>query len=799
MLDSTLPISYVPVLPLKDMVVFPQTEVSIMVGRPASMEALKVATNSNNLLLLVTQKKQREQSDNQVASEDLYQYATIGKVVNRIHLKQQATKVVVKGLQRVKLTEINSEESYLRASYQPLSDIPPKSIKDNERLRQAIARLIKVTTEFSKATSKFQDLNAIKELSVQNPSNTADKIASILPIDLKHKINILKQLNTLKRCTTLIEIILIMIETTTLDHSLNDQVKQNIDKTHRDFFLNEKMKVIRQQLGNEDSVDELELLKEAIDNAELPEHAHKKATSEFKKLSLMPSQTPEASVIRNYIDTLLNLPWNESTEASIDITKAENLLNKDHYGLEEVKELILEHLAVQQRTEKTGGRIICLVGPPGVGKTSLAESIARATGRNYVRMALGGVRDEAEIRGHRRTYIGSMPGKILQKITQSKVKNPLFLLDEIDKMSMDFRGDPASALLEVLDPEQNHSFSDHYLEIEYDLSEVLFIATSNSYQIPEALLDRMDIIELSGYTDIEKQKIAKNFLLPKQKKKNGLKNNELHLTPKTIPTIIQQYTREAGVRSLERKLAKLCRKTVHIALTKKEKLPIKLTDEKIIDLLGAPPFQYNTAIKKNQVGIIVGLAWNRVGGDILTIETASYPGKGKLTYTGKLGEVMQESMQTAYSLVRSYHLQLGIDPVVFTQKDIHIHVPEGATPKDGPSAGLAITLALASNLSNNPILSELAVTGEITLRGEVLPIGGLKQKLLAAKRSNLKTVIIPEENRRHLTDIPEDIIKDLTIHPVKQFSDTFSIAFAKAISPAVFEKKNVLTSTKKIN
>lgn len=794
---------YTPILPLKDMVVFPQTEAHIMVGRSASIEALKVATSTDNLLLLVTQKKQKNQAEDLVEAGDLYQYATICRVTNQTKINPHTTKIVVKGLQRIKLVEISSERSYLCGLYKPLSDRVPKTAKEKEQLQAIIQQLSILTSDFLKFRPKLKEsISAIfKNLSSQSPSVVADKIVTALPIEIRQKMLALKELNVLKRCVFLTEIIFLALHTMQLDEDINEKVKQNIDKTHRDFFLNEKIRVIRQQLGNEDDKDELELLKQHIAEARLPEHAHAKAMSEYKKLSMMSPQSPESSVIRNYLEILIKLPWHQSTEVSVNLIKAEKSLNKDHYGLDEVKELILEHLAVQQRTQQTGGRIICLVGPPGVGKTSLAESIARATNRHYVRMALGGVRDEAEIRGHRRTYIGSMPGKILQKITQSKVKNPLFLLDEIDKMSMDFRGDPASALLEVLDPEQNHSFSDHYLEIEYDLSEVLFIATSNSYQIPEALLDRMDIIELSGYTDTEKQQIAKNYLFPKQKKKNGLKSHELRLSTQTIPTIIERYTREAGVRSLERQIAKICRKTVHLALTQKAEIPIKLTNEKVIELLGVPPYHYNTIKEKKQIGIIVGLAWNRVGGDILTIETASYPGKGKLNYTGKLGEVMQESMQTAYSLVRSYHLQLGIDAEVFNNTDIHIHVPEGATPKDGPSAGLAITLALASKLSNNPIQSQLAVTGEITLSGKVLPIGGLKQKLLAAKRSHLKTVIIPEENERHLEDIPEDIKKGLIIHPVKKFADTFAIALTKNPSniALAMDKKPPLSAIRKIN
>lgn len=794
---------YTPILPLKDMVVFPQTEVHIMVGRPASIEALHVATNSDNLLLLVTQKKQIDQVHDTVEVSDLYQFATICRVVNQVNLNAKTVKIVVKGLQRIKLEEIDTQKSYLRALYKPLSDRLPRASKEKEVLQKQVHQLLVVTSEYLKLKPKLQESPLLKDLGTQAPGIIADKVTTILPLEIKQKMMALKERNVLKRCQYVSEMIVVMINTLQLDERINDQVKQTIDKTHRDFFLNEKIKVIRQQLGNEEEADELEVLKQQIIEAKLPEHADNKAMSEYKKLSMMSPQSPESSVIRNYLETLIKLPWHDSCDVSVDLLKAEKLLNKDHYGLEEVKALILEHLAVQQRTQETGGRIICLVGPPGVGKTSLAQSIAKATGRNYVRMALGGVRDEAEIRGHRRTYIGAMPGKILQKITQAKVKNPLFLLDEIDKMSMDFRGDPASALLEVLDPEQNHAFSDHYLEVEYDLSEVLFIATSNSYQIPEALLDRMDIIELSGYTDTEKQQIAKNYLLPKQKKKNGIKNKELQLTAQTIPTIIECYTREAGVRSLERQIAKICRKTVHRALTQPQQLPIKLSRDKVSELLGVAPYQYDTAKQKNQIGIIIGLAWNRVGGDILTIETASYPGKGKLTYTGKLGEVMQESMQTAYSLVRSYHLQLGIDPEVFDNTDIHIHVPEGATPKDGPSAGLAITLALASKLSDNAIKSHLAVTGEITLRGEVLAIGGLKQKLLAAKRSHIKTVIIPEENERNLEEIPEDIKQGLTIFPVKQFAETFSLAFVKNINPLVMpvDKKPTLpsASSKKIH
>lgn len=767
-----------PLLPLRDIVVFPQTVPTIFVGRQVSINALNAVNSEKQLILLAIQ---RDPEANTLSPQALYEQATIGKIIQRIQLPDGYIKILVEGITRVTLKKLTEVDGYWTGTYK----IEKTQSTASKKLTKLVDDFIEILNTAIESSNKLPN-EAFSTVSPKNPIKNVEIVAANLPLSIHDKYLIFSEANLIKRYELLIQHLLNIISSSNLDKKINARVKNKIDKTHREYFLNEKMRAIKHELGDEEGEeDDFEQLKKRIKAAMLPEHALKKAKSELKKLSNTPHQSPEYSVVRNYLDTLLDLPWSQSSELNPNIMQASKVLNNDHYGLEEVKKLILEHLAVQKRSQKPSATILCLVGPPGVGKTSLAASIAKATGRKYVRMALGGVRDEAEIRGHRRTYIGSMCGKILQKLTQAQANNPLFLLDEIDKMSMDFRGDPASALLEVLDPEQNKHFSDHYLDIDFDLSNVLFLATSNSYHIPTALLDRMETIELSGYTDSEKLHIAKDYLLPKQRKKNVIQPRELKLNQGSIPYIIKNYTREAGVRSLERKIAQVCRKTVHLAFTQPKSLPVSLNQATIHELLGTPPFKYDEKKSKSSVGQVTGLAWSQVGGDILTIECLNYPGKGKLTSTGKLGEVMQESVQAALSFVRSRHYLLGICANSFSEFDTHIHVPEGATPKDGPSAGVALAVAIASSFSHNPVKANVAMTGEITLRGDVLAIGGLKQKLLAAKRSNIKTVLIPHDNERHLPDIPDDIKQGLEIISIKNVEEAFDAVLEKPLKKEV--------------
>ena len=763
----------IPLLPLRSVVVFPHLTAHIEVGRKSSIDALDAIDPVDKLIILSTQK---DASSEDISPQSLYPFATLARVRSRNQQQDGLTRVIVEGLFRVQIKQFQQVNHYWTGCVEVLTD----RCKDTLKLDQLIDELLQLLKE-AIVENKSLAHESFKKLDRSNPAKIIDLIVSKIGAPLSLKYKLLKQRNTITRAQVLMRYLEHSTVMHQLDRKLEHEVKRKINRNQKEYFLHEKMRVIKNELGEDDSNNEIDTLTQRINESKLPPHAFAKAQAELKKIKNIPPQSPEYSVIINYLDTLLNLPWNESNEVSKDINQAAKILDKDHYGLEEVKSHILEHLAVQTRSDNTSATIICLLGPPGVGKTSLAASIAKATGREYVRMALGGVRDEAEIRGHRRTYIGAMCGKILQKLTQAKSNNPLFLLDEIDKLSADFRGDPASALLEVLDPEQNKQFNDHYLNLDFDLSKVLFLSTSNSYRIPAPLLDRMEIIELSGYTDIEKEQIAKNYLLPKQKTKNSIKPKELKLTQNSIRYIIENYTREAGVRSLERLLAKICRKTVYQSLTDNKATPILLNKDTINELLGAAPYRYHKRQKHNQIGEVTGLAWNQVGGDTLTIECLNYPGTGRLVCTGKLGEVMQESIRAALSYVRSQNLVLGIDADSFKKSDIHVHVPEGATPKDGPSAGVAIAVAIASSYSENPVNANVAMTGEITLRGDVLAIGGLKQKLLAAQRSKMDTVLIPEQNEHELIDIPGYIKEGLNIIAIKRVENAFNLALEKPL------------------
>ena len=752
-----------PILPLRDYVLFPNTISPIEVGRQSSINALDAVNPVDRLIILAIQKNP---DSNAVKASSLYSHATLARIRNRSQLSGGNYRIHAEGLFRVKLFDIKRSRNFLMSKVKVIANTGARSKAFPDKVNHLIQTLKKITNESNRLPK-----DAFNNVSSKTPEKSIDVISANIPTSLGFKYRLLKEASLLKRIDQLVKYLTDLSESTKIDKALNAQVKKKMDKSQREYFLNEKMKAIRTELGHENNIGEIDNLALRIEQANLPEHALDKAQAELKKLKAIPSQSPEHSVVLNYLDCLLKLPWNKSSSICKDLVEAEKILDAEHYGLEEVKSNILEHLAVQTRQQKPFATILCLVGPPGVGKTSLAASIAKATGREYVRMALGGVRDEAEIRGHRRTYIGAMCGKILQKLSQVKSNNPLFLLDEIDKMSSDFRGDPASALLEVLDPEQNKHFNDHYLDLDFDLSKVMFLATANSFSIPAALLDRMEIIELSGYTDNEKLHIAKDYLLPKQRQHNSIQAKELSLQKDSLNYIINHYTREAGVRSLERSIAKICRKVVRRALTEPKRIPVKLNTKSIQELLGPPPFKYQKTRQSSLIGQVMGLAWNQVGGDTLSVECLKFPGKGRLISTGKLGDVMQESIQAALSLVRSMHLDLAIDSDIFQQTDVHVHVPEGATPKDGPSAGVAIAVALASCYSDNPVLPDIAMTGEITLHGDVLGIGGLKQKLLAAKRSGIKTVLIPAQNKASLQEIPKDIsaVQTLNIIAINVF------------------------------
>ena len=764
-----------PVLALRDVVVYPHMVIPLFVGREKSIKCLDAAMENGKKVFLVAQKEASVDDPNH---DQLYSVGTVATILQLLKLPDGTVKVLVEGNQRAKINAFSTTSKHLAA------DITYLASKDVEQQEQEIfiRSAINQFDGYVKLNKKIPPEVLTSLSGIEDPARLADTMASHMPLKIKDKQQVLEIIDVTERLEFLMALMEGEIDLLQVEKNIRSRVKKQMEKSQREYYLNEQMKAIQKELGDmDDAPDEFEALKEKIDAAGMPEEAKVKTTAELNKLKMMSSMSAEATVVRSYIDWMINVPWKKRSKVKKDLSKAEVVLNDEHFGLEKVKERILEYLAVQNRVNKLKGPILCLVGPPGVGKTSLGQSIARATGRKYVRMALGGVRDEAEIRGHRRTYIGSMPGKIIQKMSKVEVKNPLFLLDEIDKMSSDMRGDPASALLEVLDPEQNGEFNDHYLEVDYDLSDVMFVATSNSYNIPAPLLDRMEVIRLSGYTEDEKLNIAKQHLITKQIKRNGLKPNEITIEDSAIIGVIRYYTREAGVRSLERDISKLCRKAVKEILLNKEVKSITITGDNLEKYLGVQRFDYGKAEDNNRIGQVTGLAWTEVGGDLLTIECAAVPGKGKLSYTGSLGDIMQESIQAAMTVVRSRAEKLRINEDFYEKRDIHVHVPEGATPKDGPSAGIGMVTCLVSSLTGNPVRADVAMTGEITLRGEVLPIGGLKEKLLAAHRGGTTTVLIPKDNERDLKDIPENVKNDLSIHAVKWIDEVLDIALQEPI------------------
>ncbi len=772
-----------PVLPLRDVVVYPHMVIPLFVGREKSIRALDAAMASDKQILLIAQKS-AEVDDPGV--RDLHSIGTLANILQLLKLPDGTVKVLVEGNQRAKIESFVTTDESFSAMIVPL----PERIDSDEREQEGLMRsAVTLFDGYVKLNKKVPPEVLTSLASIDEPGRLADTMAAHMSLKLDEKQRVLEMVDIQARLEHLMGLMESESDILQMEKRIRGRVKRQMEKNQREYYLNEQMKAIQKELGElEDAPNELEELGRRADAAGMPKDVKAKVTTEINKLKLMSPMSAEATVVRNYVDTLLNVPWQKRTRIRNDIRVAEDVLNKDHYGLEKVKERILEYLAVQQRVRKLKGPILCLVGPPGVGKTSLGQSIARATNRKFVRMSLGGVRDEAEIRGHRRTYIGALPGKIIQNLSKVGSRNALFLLDEIDKMAMDFRGDPASALLEVLDPEQNHTFNDHYLEVDFDLSEVMFVATANTLNIPAALLDRMEVIRLSGYTEDEKVNIAEQYLIPKQMKHNGLKASELAIREGTLRDIIRHYTREAGVRNLEREISKICRKVVKEVLLKKRDTTVTVSPKGLEKYLGVQRFRYGRADETDQVGQVTGLAWTEVGGELLRIEAALVSGKGKFTYTGQLGDVMQESIQAAMTVVRSRSEALGIDPEFHQKYDVHVHVPEGATPKDGPSAGVAMCTALVSALTHVPVRSSVAMTGEITLRGEVLPIGGLKEKLLAAHRGGIETVLIPWENERDLTEIPKNIKQNLTIVPVRWIDQVLDIALkarpeAQAVEP----------------
>ncbi len=760
-----------PLLPLRDVVIYPNMVVPLFVGRELSIKSLDDAMNNHEKnIVLVTQKSAQVDDPN---FNDLYKIGTVANILQLLKLPDGTMKVLVEGTSRVEIHKVEKNDK-LSCTY---SDISSNEITSDNQSDALFRTLEDTFSNYVKLNKKVPPEVISSITGIDDLSKLADSIAAHMTLKLEEKQQVLELTNIKKRCEFLIKSMEGELDILHVEKKIRSRVKQQMEKSQREYYLNEQMKAIQKELGEiGDESNDLDQLLNKIKSLKLPNDANEKAMSEFNKLKMMSPMSAEATVVRNYLDILVNLPWNQSTEISTDMNRANNVLEDDHHGLDKVKERVLEYLAVTKRVNKIRGPILCLVGPPGVGKTSLAKSIARATSRKFIKMSLGGVRDEAEIRGHRKTYIGSMPGKIIQNLSKVKTNNPLFLLDEIDKMAMDFRGDPSSALLEVLDPEQNNVFNDHYLEVDFDLSNIMFLATANTTDtIPAPLLDRMELIRLPGYTENEKLEIAKKYLIPKQFKLNGLKNSELTIPTKTIKDIIASYTREAGVRSLDREINKICRKSVkNILMTDISKL--KVLPNEIEDFLGVRRFSSTMRDKKDMIGQANGLAWTSVGGEMLRIECAVMSGKGKITQTGQLGDVMQESIKAAITVVKTRCHDLGIEVEQFDNKDIHIHVPEGATPKDGPSAGITMALAVASSLSSIPIKSDIAMTGEITLRGEVLEIGGLKEKLLAALRAGIKEVIIPKDNEKDLRDMPENITNKLKIHPVKFVDEVFTIA-----------------------
>ena len=770
------------VLPLRDVVVYPHMVIPLFVGRERSIDALDAAMKDNKQVLLVAQK---EAEVDEPDFTDLYEVGTLANILQLLKLPDGTVKVLVEGSQRSKVLGYQETGSFFSAAIEKIEDVFNLSEQGQDVLQRTV---INSFDQYVKLNNKIppEVLNALS--GIDDPSRLADTMAAHMTLKVSDKQAILETADIEKRLEDLMTLMEGEVDLLEMEKKIRVRVKQQMEKNQREYYLNEQMKAIQKELGDMDDVpNEIEELEKKIANSGMSKEAKIKAETELNKLKLMSPMSAEATVVRNYIDWMVNVPWKKKTKVRHDLKIAEQVLEAEHYGLEKVKERILEYLAVQQRVKQLKGPILCLVGPPGVGKTSLGESIARATNRKYVRMALGGVRDEAEIRGHRRTYIGSMPGKILQNLAKVQVRNPMFLLDEIDKMAADFRGDPASALLEVLDPEQNHTFSDHYLEVDFDLSDVMFVATANTMNIPPALLDRMEVIRLAGYTEDEKINIAIRYLIPKQIKNNGLEEYEIEISEAAVRDMIRYYSREAGVRSLERDISKICRKVVKALLLMSEKNRVMVTPENLDNYLGVKRFNYGLAEEQDQVGQVTGLAWTEVGGELLTIETAVIPGKGKHSATGKLGEVMKESIEAAMTVVRSRSELLGIDNDLFQKNDIHVHVPEGATPKDGPSAGIGMCTAIISALTKIPVRANVAMTGEITLRGEVLPIGGLKEKLLAAHRGGITTVLIPAENEKDLVEIPENIKQNLDIRPVHWIDEVLAVALQ--FMPVPVDKK----------
>jgi len=765
-----------PLLPLRDVVVFPHMVIPLFVGRPKSIKALEAAMEAGRQIMLVAQKAAGK---DEPKPDDMFEVGCVSTILQMLKLPDGTVKVLVEGMQRAKTNSISDSGEYFTSVVTPMTP-EVDSKPEIEALRRAVTQQF---DQYVKLNKKIPPEILTSIAGIDDAGRLADTIAAHLPLKLENKQSVLDLFAVDKRLENLLEQLEHEVDILQVEKRIRGRVKRQMEKSQREYYLNEQVKAIQKELGDGEEGADMEELEKKIIAAKMPKEARKKADSEFKKLKLMSPMSAEATVVRNYIDTLVALPWAKKTKIKHDLAFAEAVLNEDHYGLEKVKDRILEYLAVQQRVDKVKAPILCLVGPPGVGKTSLGQSVARATGRKFVRMALGGVRDEAEIRGHRRTYIGSMPGKVLQSLSKVGTRNPLFLLDEIDKLGMDFRGDPSSALLEVLDPEQNHTFGDHYVEVDFDLSDTMFIATSNSMNIPPALLDRMEVIRLSGYTEDEKLNIAQRYLLPKQRKNNGLKDEEMEVAESAVRGIIRYYTREAGVRSLEREISKICRKVVKGIQLKQYTEKMVVSGDNLNDFLGVRKYDYGQAEKQNQVGQVVGLAWTEVGGDLLTIESAMMPGKGVIIRTGSLGDVMKESVEAARSVVRSRARRLGIKDELFEKRDIHIHVPDGATPKDGPSAGAAMTTAFVSALTGIPVRADVAMTGEITLRGEVTAIGGLKEKLLAAHRGGIKTVIIPEENVKDLQDIPENVKGHLEIIPVKWIDQVLEVALQTKPQP----------------
>ena len=761
-----------PMLPLRDVVVFPHMVIPLFVGRPKSIKALESAMAAERRIMLVAQKTAAK---DEPAIDDMFDVGCVSTILQMLKLPDGTVKVLVEGQQRALVKSIVDGEVHFVATVTPVDPVAEQAEPSSEieALRRAVMQQF---DQYVKLNKKIPPEILTSISSIDDAGRLADTIAAHLPLKLENKQQVLDLASIKLRLENLFSQLEHEVDILNVDKRIRGRVKRQMEKNQRDFYLNEQVKAIQKELGEGEDGADIEEIEKKIKAAKMSVEARKKADGELKKLKLMSPMSAEASVVRNYLDVLVGLPWGKKTKLKHDLTNAEEVLNQDHYGLDKVKDRILEYLAVQQRVDKVKAPILCLVGPPGVGKTSLGQSIAKATGRKYVRMALGGMRDEAEIRGHRRTYIGALPGKVLQNLNKVGTKNPLFLLDEIDKLGTDFRGDPSSALLEVLDPEQNHTFVDHYVEVDFDLSDVMFVATSNSMNIPSALLDRMEVIRLSGYTEDEKTNIAMKYLLPKQLANNGVKESELKVTEEAVRDVVRYYTREAGVRSLERELGKICRKVVKALLLKQMKPQVQVTEDNLNEFLGVRKYTYGRAEQKNQVGQVVGLAWTEVGGDLLTIEAALMPGKGVITRTGSLGDVMKESVEAARTVVRSRSRLLGIKDEVFEKKDLHIHVPDGATPKDGPSAGAAMTTSMVSAMTGIPVRADVAMTGEITLRGEVTAIGGLKEKLLAALRGGIKTVLIPEDNVKDLQDIPENVKNGLEIVPVKWIDQVLDIA-----------------------